>query len=106
MVRNLKLKMFAALVLRAMAQEQAEKGTERGSPRDRDVAGRLGLEADSPALAAAERYLVLEGYISSSSADHKEGPLVITEAGWEELGYQPSAEGWHRRPWWKRVLGV
>lgn len=105
MVRNLKLKMFAALVLRAMAREQGEKGTERVSPRDRCVASRLGLEPDSPALAAAERYLVIEGYIRPSSSD-KDGPFIITEVGWKELGYQVSAEGWRRRSWWKRMLGV
>lgn len=106
MVRNLKLKMLAALLLRAMARERAEKGTERVSPRGRGVASRLGLEPGSPALAAAERYLVLEGYIRPSSPDHKDGSFTITEVGWEELGYQFSAEGWRRRPWWKRMLGV
>ena len=106
MVRSLKLKMFAALALRAMAREQEEKGTERRSPRDRGMARRLGLEADSPALAAAERYLVLEGYIRPSSPDHEDDSFIITEAGWEELGYQLSAEGRRRRPWWKRMLGV
>lgn len=106
MVRNLKLKMFSALVLRAMAREQDEKGIERVSPRDRGVASRLGVETDSPALAAAERYLVLEGYVRPSSPDHKDGPFTITEAGWEDLGYQLSGEGWRRRPWWKRMLGV
>ena len=87
MVRALKLKMFSALVLRAMAQEQDEKGIERVSPRDWGVASRLGLETDSPALAADEHYLVLEGYIRPSSPDHKDGPFTITEAGWEDLGY-------------------
>ena len=106
MASNLKLKMFAALVLRAMAQEQAEKGTERSSPRDRGVASRLGVEPDSPALGAAERYLVLEGYIRPKSPDRKGGPFTITEFGWMDLGYQPSVEGWRRRPWWKRMLGV
>ncbi len=106
MVSNLKLKMFAGLVLRAMAREQAEKGTERVSPQARGVASRLGLEPDSPALAAAERYLVLEGYISPSSPDRKDGPFTITELGWRDLGYEPSAEGMRRRPWWKRMLGV
>ncbi len=106
MIRSLKLKIFAGLVLRAMAREQNEKGTERVSPRDRGVASRLGLEPDSPELAAAERYLVLEGYIKPSSPDHKDGPFVITEVGWEDLGYQLSAEGWRRRPAWKRMLGI
>ena len=106
MISNLKLKMFAALVLRAMAREQYEKGTERVSPRDRGVASRLGVEPDSPALAAAERYLVLESYIRPSSPDHKDGPFIITELGWKELGYQLSSEGWRRSPWWKRMLGV
>ncbi len=98
--------MFAALVLRAMAQEQDEKGTERVSPRDQGVARRLGLQPDSPALAAAERYLVLEGYIRPSSSECKDGPFIITEFGWKDLGYQPSAGGMRRRPWWKRMLGV
>jgi hypothetical protein len=106
MIRSLKLKIFAGLVLRAMAREQNEKGTERVSPRDRGVASRLGLEPDSPELAAAERYLVLEGYIKPSSPDHKDGPFIITEEGWEDLGYQLSAEGWRRRPAWKRMLGI
>ncbi len=106
MIRSIKLKIFAGLVLRAMAREQNEKGTERVSPRDRGVASRLGLEADSPELAAAERYLVLEGYIKPSSPDHKDGPFIITEVGWEDLGYQLSAEGWRRRPAWKRMLGI
>ena len=89
-----------------MAREQVEKGTERVSPRDQGVASRLGVEPDSPPLAAAERYLLLEGYIRPSSPDHKDGPFTITEFGWKDLGYQPSVGGWRRRPWWKRMLGV
>ena len=50
-IGNLALKMFAALVLRAMARKLAEKGTERVSPRDRGVASRLSVEPDSPELA-------------------------------------------------------
>lgn len=106
MVRNLKLKLFAALLLRAMAREQAEKGTKRVCPRHQDVARRLGLEPDSPELEIAERYLVREGYIRPYSADDRGGTFTITEAGWEDLGYQRSTEGWRRRPWWKRMLGV
>jgi hypothetical protein len=105
-ISNLKLKMFAALVLRAMARELAEQGTERVSPRDRGVASRLGMEPDSPELAAAERYLVLEDYIRPSSADHKDGPFIITEFGWKDLGYQLSSEGWRVRPFWKRLFGA
>ncbi len=92
-ISNLKLKMFAALVLRAMARELAEKGTERVSPTDRGVVSRLGVEPDSPELAAAERYLVLEDYIRPSSPGHKDGPFTITEFGWKDLGYQLSSEG-------------
>lgn len=106
MIENLKLKMLAALLLRAMAREQAKRGTEQVSPRDQNVASRLGLEPDSPALVAAERYLVLEGYIVPSSPDHKDGLFTITELGWEDLGHQLSAEGWRRKPWWKRMLGI
>ena len=106
MVSNLKLKMFAALLLRAMAQEQAENGTELLYPRHPSVARRLGLEPDRPELVIAERYLEDQGYIRPSSPDNKGGSFTITEAGWEELGYQPTAEGWRRRPWWKRMLGV
>ena len=105
MLRSLKLKMFAGLLLRAMAQEQAENTTERVFPRHPNVARRLALEPDAPELAIAERYLVEEGYISRCPADG-EGSFTITETGWEELGYQHSAEGWSRRPWWKRMLGV
>jgi hypothetical protein len=105
-ISNLKLKMFAALVLRAMARELAEKGTERVSPRDRGVASRLGMEPDSPELAAAERYLVLEDYIRPSSPDHKDGPFIITEFGWKDLGYQLSSEGWRVSPFWKRLFGA
>jgi hypothetical protein len=64
MGRGLRLKLFAALLLRAMAQEQAEEGTEGVSPRHPNVARRLGL------------------------------------------GYRHSAEGWERRPWWRRMLGL
>jgi hypothetical protein len=105
-ISNLKLKMFAALVLRAMARELAEQGTERVSPRDRGVASRLGMEPDSPELAAAERYLVFEDYIKPSSPDHKEGPFIITEFGWNDLGYQLSSEGWRRKPFWRRLFGA
>ena len=105
-ISNLKLKMFAALVLRAMARELAQKGTERVSPGDPGVASRLGVEPDSPELAAAERYLVLEDYIRPSSPDHKEGPFIITEFGWNDLGYELSSEGWRRKPFWKRLFGV
>jgi hypothetical protein len=105
MIRSLKLKMFAGLLLRAMAQEQAENETKGVFTRHPNVARRLALEPDAPELAIAERYLVQEGYISPSPADG-EGSYTITETGWEELGYQLSAEGWIRRPWWKRMLGV
>jgi hypothetical protein len=98
--------MFAALVLRAMARELAEKGNEQGSPRDRGVASRLGVEPDSPELAAAERYLVLEDYIRPSSSNYKDGPFIITEFGWKDLGYEFSSEGLRRRPFWKRLFGV
>lgn len=105
MVRSLKLKMFAGLLLRAMAQEQAENKTKHVFTRHPNVACRLALEPDAPELATAERYLVGEGYISACPADG-EGVFTITETGWEELGYQHSAGGWRRRPWWKRMLGV
>jgi hypothetical protein len=105
MIRSLKLKMFAGLLLRAMAQEQAEGATKGVSPKHPNVARRLALEHGAPELEIAERYLLQEGYISPSPADG-EGSFIITEMGWEELGYQRSAEGWSRRPWWKRMLGV
>ena len=92
-----------------MARELAENGTERVSPRDRGVASRLDLEPDSPdfpELAAAERYLVLEDYIRPSSPNHNDGPFVITEFGWNDLGYQLSSQGLRRRPFWKRLFGV
>ena len=98
--------MFAALVLRAMALEQTAKGIERVSPRDRGVASRLGMEPDSPKLAAAEHYLVLEDYIRPSSPDHNDGPVIITEFGWNDLGYELSPEGWRRKPFWKRLFGA
>ncbi len=89
-----------------MARELAERGTERLYPRDRGVASRLGVEPDSPELAAAERYLVLEDYIRLSSPNHKDGPFIITEFGWEDLGYQLSSEGLRRKPFWKRLFGA
>jgi hypothetical protein len=61
--RGLRLKLFAALLLRAMAQEQAEGASEGISPRHPNVARRLGLEPDSPELAVGERYLEEQGYI-------------------------------------------
>jgi hypothetical protein len=89
-----------------MARELAEKGTERVSPRDRGVASRLGVEPDSPELAAAERYLVLEDYIRPSYPNHKDGAFIITEFGWQDLGYQLSSEGFLRKPFWKRLFGA
>ena len=98
--------MFAALLLRGITQEQAENGTELVFPRHPNVARRLGLEPNCPELAIAERYLEDQGYIRPSPSDNKGGSFTITETGWEELGYRHSAEGWRRRPWWKRMLGV
>ena len=92
MLRSLKLKMFAGLLLRALAQELAENETKRVFPRHPNVARRLALEPDAPELEIAERYLVQEGYISPCPAA-SEGSFTITETGWEELGYQHSAEG-------------
>jgi hypothetical protein len=106
MVRSVKLKMFAGLLLRAMAQEQAETGAGRVSPRHPNVARRLGVQPGSPELEIAERYLVREDYIRPSAADREGGSFTITETGWEDLGYQRSVEGWRRRPWWRRMLGV
>lgn len=106
MVRSIKLKMFAALLLRAMAQEQAEAGTTRVSPKDPNVARRLGLQPDSPELGIAERYLVDEDYIRPSDPGRNGDSFTITETGWEDLGYQVTLAGWRRRPWWKRMLGV
>jgi hypothetical protein len=106
MVRGLKLKVFAALLLRAMAQVQAEEGTEGVSTRHPNVARRLGLEPGSPEIAIGERYLEEQGYIRPIAPSEEGGPFVITEVGWEDLGYQRSAEGWRRRPWWRRMLGV
>jgi hypothetical protein len=85
MVRGLKLKLFAALLLRAMAQEQAEGGTEGVSPRHPSVARRLGLQPDSPELAIGERYLQEQGYIRPIALSEEGGPFVITEVGWEDL---------------------
>ena len=106
MARSIKLKMFAALLLRAMAQEQAEAGTTRVSPKHPDVARRLGLEPDSPELGMAQRYLVSEDYIRPSTSGPNGDSFTITETGWEDLGYQATPAGWRRRPWWKRMLGV
>jgi hypothetical protein len=105
-VRGLKIKVFSALLLRAMAREQAEAATEKVYPRHPNVARRLGLEPDSPELAVGERYLQEQGYIRPVTLGGEGGPFVITEFGWEDLGYQHSARGWRRRPWWRRLLGV
>ncbi len=106
LIRSIKLKMFAALLLRAMAQEQAETGTERVYPRHPNVARRLGLGPDSPELGIAERYLVREDFIRSSGAERDGDSYTITQTGWEDLGYQRSAAGWRRKIWWKRMLGI
>jgi hypothetical protein len=105
-VRSLKLKLFAALLLRAMAQEQVEGATEGVAPRHPNVAQRLGLEPDSPELAIGERYLEEQGYIRPFAPSEEGGTFVITEVGLEDLGYERSAEGWRRRPWWRRVFGI
>jgi hypothetical protein len=106
MARSIKLKMFAALLLRAMAQEQAETGTARVSPRHPNVARRLGLRPDAPELGIAERYLLDEDYIRPSDPGRNGDSFTITQTGWEDLGYRATSAGWRRRPWWKRMLGV
>lgn len=106
MARGIRLKLFAGLVLRAMARERAEKGAERVSPRDPGVASRLGVEPGSPALEVAERYLVFEGFIEPSFQKYEGDSFAITELGWEDLGYQHTARGWRRKSWWRRLLGV
>lgn len=73
MFGSLKVKVFAGPVLRAMAREQTGSGSERIVPRHKGVAGRLGLEPDSPALEAADPDAGGDSY-------------RITEAGWEDLG--------------------
>ena len=84
MLRSLKLKMFAGLLLRAMAQEQTENETKHVFPRAPNVARRLALEPDAPELAIAERYLLQEGYISPCPVGG-EVSFPITQTGWEEL---------------------
>jgi hypothetical protein len=79
MVRSIKLKMLAGLLLRAMAQERAETGTDRVYPRDPNVARRLGMEPDRPELGYAERYLVREDYIRPSASYRKDNSFTITE---------------------------
>lgn len=106
MARSIKLKMFAALLLRAMAREQTENGAQWVSPRDPNVTRRLGLEPGSPELEIAERYLVNEDYIRPSTPGSNGDSFTITETGWEDLGYQYSEEGWRRKPWLKRLLGI
>ena len=106
MVRSIKLKMFAALLLRAMVREQAKNGTRWVSPKDPNVARRLGLEPGSPELEIAKRYLVSEDYIRPSTPGSDGDSFTITETGWEDLGYQYSEKGWRRRSWLRRLLGV
>ena len=83
--------MFAALLLRAMALEQAKTGTLRVSPRHPNVARRLGLRPDSPELGIAQRYLVDEDYIRPSDPGRNGDSFTITETGWEDLGYHATS---------------
>jgi hypothetical protein len=106
MIGSIKLKVLAGLLLRAMVQEQAGTGTDRVYPRDPNVARRLGLEPGRPELSYAESYLVREDYIRPSTSYHKDNSFTITETGWEDFGYQATAEGWKRKAWWRRMLGV
>ena len=106
MIRSIKLKMLAGLLLRAMAQEQAETGTDRVYPRDPNVARRMGLEPNRPELRYAESYLVREDYIRSSASHHEDDSFTITETGWEDFGYRATADGWKKKAWWRRMLGV
>jgi hypothetical protein len=105
MIRSIKLKMLAGLLLRAMVQEQAETATDRVYPRDPNVARRLGLEPGRPELSYAENYLVREDYIRRSTSYHDDNSFTITETGWEDFGYQATTEGWKRKAWWRRMLG-
>ncbi len=73
--------MFAALLLRAVAREQAENGTKSVSTKNPNVARRLGLEPDSPELGIAQRYLVSEDYIRPSTSGPNDVSFTITETG-------------------------
>lgn len=71
------------------------------------MAKRLGMSPDARELLLAERYLVREGYIAPANPGRPDGPYNITQTGWMDPGYRPTAEGsLRRRPWWKRLLGV
>src|SRR3712207_9376239 len=93
------MKLFAALHLRAMAQERAEGAAEGVFPRHPNVARRLGLEPNSPEPAIGERYLEEKGYIRPIAPSEEGGPFVITELGWEDLGYHQSAAGGRGGGW-------
>ena len=42
--------------------------------------------------------------VLNATGPQPDAPLA--EVGWEDLGYRHSAEGWERKPWWRRMLGL
>jgi hypothetical protein len=65
-----------------------------------DVARRVGLEPDSPELAAAERFLERRGYVRPVTMGKEPRAFHVTDAGRRWL----EQDGW-ARPWWMRVFG-
>ena len=68
--------------------------------RHPDVAHRVGLQPDSPELAAAERFLERRGYVRPVTIGKEPRTFHITESGRRWL----EQDGW-ARPWWLRVFG-
>jgi hypothetical protein len=68
--------------------------------RHPDVARRVGLEPDSPGLAAAERFLERQGYVRPVTVGTEPKAFLVTDAGrmWLEQ------DRWVR-PWWRRWFG-
>jgi hypothetical protein len=68
--------------------------------RHPDVARRVGLEPDSPGLAAAERFLERQGYVKPVTVGTEPKAFLVTDAGRMWL----KQDRW-ARPWWRRWFG-
>jgi hypothetical protein len=100
-----RVRLRAWLLLRAASQDLSSRG--RDEPvvvvrpvvvlRRPDLARRVGLEADSPELVAAERFLERRGYVRPVSAGTEPRAFLLTDVGEKWLASDRWVPSWWRK---------